>query len=177
MKRSVPRWQLAGFLFTCIAGTLLHFAYDWSGQSLPAALFSAVNESIWEHMKLLYFPMLLFAVVESRFLLPEHPDFWCVKLMGITAGLLLIPTVYYTYTGILGTSADWFNITIFFIAAALSYGLETRLLKSKAVPRFHPGLALFLLCLMGAAFMVLTFLPPHIPLFQDPRDGTFGRSV
>ncbi|MBE7055804.1 MAG: hypothetical protein E7392_06810, partial [Ruminococcaceae bacterium] len=64
MKKTVSRWQLAGFIFTGIAGVILHFLFDWTGGSVLVAPFSAVNESIFEHMKLLFFPMLLFAFVE-----------------------------------------------------------------------------------------------------------------
>lgn len=48
-------------------GTFLHFLFDLRGQSVIAALFLAVNESIWEHMKLMYYPMLLFAWLEGHF--------------------------------------------------------------------------------------------------------------
>ena len=64
MIRSISYWQVAGFLFASILGTFLHFLFDLSGQSVIAAIFSAVNESIWEHMKLIYCPMLLFALIE-----------------------------------------------------------------------------------------------------------------
>ena len=53
MKKSVPYWRVGGFIFTAVVGTLLHFLFDWTGGSVAAALFSAVNESIWEHLKLL----------------------------------------------------------------------------------------------------------------------------
>ena len=175
MKLSVKAWQVAGFLFTAIAGTLLHFLYDWSGQSVLIAPFSAVNESIWEHIKLLFFPMLLFAAVESRFLPGEYPHFWCAKLLGITAGLLLIPVLYYTYTGALGISADWFNITIFFIAAGATYSLETWLLQTGRPACPHPAVAVLLLLLIAAFFVLFTFSPPQIPLFQDPITGLYGR--
>lgn len=94
MKRNLSLWQLAGFAFTSIGGTLLHFLYDLTGQSVVAAPFSAVNESTWEHMKLLFFPMFVFALVQSRFF-GERPDFWCVKLAGSAAGLALIPVLFY----------------------------------------------------------------------------------
>ena len=174
MKRSISTWQMIGFLFTAAAGTLLHFLYDWSGQSVLIAPFSAVNESIWEHLKLLYFPMLLFALVEDRFFADTYRNFWCVKLVGMGAGLLLIPTLYYTYTGALGVKADWLNITIFFVTAAYSYYLETRLLQKNA-GKCLPWVALGLLLLVGVLFVALTFLPLHIPLFQDPQTGSFGR--
>ena len=119
MKKAIPYWQMVGFIFTAVAGTLLHFLFDWTGGNAVAALFSAVNESIWEHMKLLYYPMLIFAFVEYSLWGKGISQFWCVKLTGMLAGLALIPILYYTYTGILGMSADWFNITIFFFAAAV----------------------------------------------------------
>ena len=172
MKKSVPLWQMLGFVFTSVLGTLLHFLFDWTGQSLPAALISAVNESIWEHMKLIFVPMVVFSVIQRRFL-PDVPGFWWVKLMGILFALTLIPALYYTYTGALGVSADWFNITIFFLAAAAAFRLEAALFR-RGVCRVPDRLAAGLILLVGAAFLVFTFAPPRIPLFRDPQDGTFG---
>ena len=174
MKPSVPTWQMGGFVFTGILGTLLHFLFDWTGGSVIVALFSAVNESIWEHMKLLYYPMLAFAFWEYSRWGKNRPQFWCVKLIGMLTGLALIPVLYYTYTGLLGVSADWFNITIFFIAAAAAFYLETRLFAENISCRISPGNAFMALCLMGVVFTVLTFVPPKIPLFQDPITGTYG---
>ena len=55
--------ETAGMLFTLLFGNLLHFVYDWTGQAGWAAYLSAVNESTWEHMKLLFFPVLLLSVL------------------------------------------------------------------------------------------------------------------
>ena len=174
MKRSVSAWQMGGFVFTGILGTLLHFLFDWTGGSGVAALFSAVNESIWEHMKLLYYPMLTFAFVEYSHWGRDYPQFWCVKLAGILAGLILIPVMYYTYTGILGLSADWFNIAIFFLTAGAVFYLETKLFEKQHTCRLSPDKAFVLLCLVGVIFTVLTFATPKIPFFEDPLTGTYG---
>lgn len=169
MKKPLNYWQIGGFIFTCITGTLLHFAYNWSNQSVFFAPFSAINESIWEHMKLLFFPMFVFALVENFFLGNEYENFWCVKLLGITLGILLIPVLYYSYTGMFGIEKDWINISIFFLANAVAYLLETWLLK-RGLPRcVQPLLALFLLCLIAFVFVVFTFAPPTIPLFEPPN--------
>ena len=174
MKKSISYWQTAGFIFTGILGTFLHFLFDSTGGSILAAFFSAVNESIWEHMKLLYYPMLLFALIEYYFWGKNDKPFWCIKLMGFLFGLMLIPMLYYTYTGILGVSADWFNITIFFLAAGAAFCLETKLFQSKFSCPFPSGLAFVLICLVAVIFTVLTFAPPQIPFFQDPITGTYG---
>lgn len=174
MHKKLLLWQFVGFIFTAIAGTLLHFLYNWSNQSVFVAPFSAVNESIWEHMKLLFVPMFIFALLERQFLGDQYENFWCVKLAGIILGVSLIPVLYYTYTGISGTSKDWINIMIFFVAAAATYALETWLFKQEHAFCFSPLIALFILCLLALTFVVLTFVPPEIPLFQDPRTGSYG---
>ena len=65
MKKSIGLWQLCGFAVTSLVGTVLHFLYDWLGESVLVAPFSGVNESTWEHMKLLFWPMLIFALFQS----------------------------------------------------------------------------------------------------------------
>lgn len=172
MKKSIPFWQTIGFIFTAILGTFLHFLFDLSGGSVIAALFSAVNESIWEHMKLLYYPMLLFALIEYRAWGKNQANFWCVKLAGILLGLALIPVLYYTYTGILGVSADWFNIAIFFIAAGAAFWFETQLFQKDFACPIPLPFALVLL--IGIIFAILTFATPRIPFFEDPITGTYG---
>ena len=64
MRKRFDIWTWAGFFTAAVLGTLDHFAYDWSGKSLPVGAFCAVNESTWEHMKLLFFPVLLFTAVQ-----------------------------------------------------------------------------------------------------------------
>ena len=174
MKQTMACWQAAGFLFAAIFGTFLHFLFDLTGHSRIVALFSAVNESIWEHMKLVYYPMFLFALVERRFAGKGCKRFWCVKLLGILLGLALIPAIYYTYTGILGISADWFNIAIFFIAAGVAFWSETQLLINAYTCRLSSNVAFFIICLIGVFFTVFTFLTPQIPFFQDPVTDTYG---
>ena len=166
MRKSISFWQMLGFIVTGVGGTLLHFLYDWTGQNPAVGAFSAVNESIWEHMKLLFFPMLVFSFIEYARIGKDYPNFWCVKLVGTLLGLTLIPALYYTYTGALGVSADWFNIAIFFIAAAAVFWLETKLLESGRFRCPLPAAAVGALLLMGAVFVMLTYFPPNLPLFQ-----------
>jgi hypothetical protein len=174
LKGILTTRRLYGFLFTAIIGTLLHFLYDWTGEIIFVAPFSAVNESVWEHMKLLFVPMFIFALIDYRKWGKNHDNFWCIKLLSITVGLLLIPTLYYTYTGALGITADWFNITIFFLATAIAYYLENRLLKSKAGFCFSSLLAFSVLIILAVLFVFFTFTPLPIPLFSDPTTGNYG---
>ncbi len=173
MKKNLSLWQFAGFTFTAFFGTLLHYIYEWSNYSALAAPFSGVNESTWEHMKLLFFPLFIFAIIQS-FYFKEYKSFWCVKLIGITAGLLFIPIIYYTCNGAFGKSPDWFNISIFFIAAAITFVTEYKLLKYDVLKCKNSIIPFVLVCLIGALFVIFTFYTPRIPLFMDPISGKYG---
>lgn len=174
MNRKFINWQMAGFVAAGLVGTLLHFLFDWTNGSAIVGAVSAVNESIWEHMKLLFWPLFLFAVVEYWFWGKRLAGFWWVKLWGILTGLAWIPVLYYTYTGALGRSADWFNIAIFYLAAAWTFRWETSLLQKDRC-WVVPGWAAFLaLSLLAGLFVLWTFCPPRIPLFMDPQTGSYG---
>ena len=173
MKQTSSLWQWLGFGIATLGGTILHFLYDWTGGSIWVAPFSGVNESTWEHMKLLIWPLFLFAVVQRMFF-RERENFWRVKLWSILLGLLLIPVLFYTYNGAIGKSPDWLNITIFYICAGFVFLFERWAFKTA---RHSSRLAFFALCLVGTLFVVFTFAPPRIPLFLDPLTGTYGIGI
>ncbi len=173
MKRSIGLWQLMGFAITSLGGTLLHFLYEWLGEAVWIAPFSGVNESTWEHMKLLFWPMFIYAIIQS-FFFREREDFWCVKLQGILLGLVLIPVLFYTYNGVIGRSPDWINITIFFVSAAATFLYEKRIFNSGKVHCKSSKLALGTLCVIALLFVVFTFATPEIGIFKDPLTGTYG---
>ncbi|MBQ8392568.1 MAG: hypothetical protein IJX51_02240 [Clostridia bacterium] len=172
MKRSIDLWQLVGFATTSLVGTLLHFLYDWT-QSIWVAPFSGVNESTWEHMKLLFWPMFAFAIIQSLFF-RDRKEFWCVKLKGILMGLILIPVIFYTYNGVIGSSPDWFNIAIFFISSAIVYICESLQFHNGTTTCIDPRLPISLLSVIAALFIVFTFATPEIGIFKDPLTGTYG---
>ena len=173
MKRSFGLWQLMGFAVTSLLGTLLHFLYEWLGDATWIAPLSGVNESTWEHMKLLFWPMFLYAILQSR-TFRDRADFWCIKLRGILLGLALIPVLFYTYNGAIGKSPDWINIVIFFVSAAIAYLYETRLFNSETVRCRSKKLAIGALCAIALLFVLFTFVTPRIGIFRDPITGTYG---
>lgn len=171
MRRSVGLWQLLGFGITAVAGTLLHFLYEWTGKAVIVAPFSAINESTWEHMKLLFWPSFIFACFQYP-AFKKHTDFWCIKLRGIITGLALIPVIFYTYNGAIGKSPDWLNITIYFLSAAVVYIYETmqfRKKPEKARTAFnYPEIAFIVLIIIAIIFVVFTFVRPDFVIFKDP---------
>lgn len=173
MKGSIKRWQIIGLLVTSIVGTLLHFLYEWLGEAAWIAPFSGVNESTWEHMKLLFWSMFLFSIVQS-FFFKDRKDFWYVKLKGILLGLALIPIIFYTYNGAIGKSPSWFNIAIFFITTAIVYIYETKEFNKNKMKFISPKLAIPLLSAIALLFVAFTFKTPELEIFRDPISGGYG---
>lgn len=166
--------QAGAFAAAAVGGTLFHFLYGWTQNSVLTAPFCAVNESTWEHMKLLFFPLFVYALLERR-ALENRADFWCVKCVGITVSLVLVPVLYYTTLGSFGSSPAYLNIAFFFLSAAACCILEYRLFLRENTLSCAEKLALTSLVLLAGIFVLFTFVTPRIPLFQDPLTLRYGR--
>ena len=171
MQKNLSVWQLAGLTFTAVLGTLLHFLFSWTDLLLFAPI-AAVNESTFEHMKILFFPMLIFAVIQSRFY--KESGFWQVKTVGIILGTLLIPFLFYFYNGAFGKSPDWINILIFFLAAGVAYSVEYVLFQRDVFNGKSPVFPIVILSVIAIAFIAFTFFQPPLPIFQDPITKLYG---
>lgn len=174
MNNKLKTFQIVGIIFTVILGTLLHFVYEWSGNHPIAALVSPINESIWEHLKLLLIPMLLFSVLEYFILGKEYPNLIMANTVGLIIGLVTIVVLYYTYSGILGTNYLILDILIFIFSTILAFYLGYRFTTEQKFSKFMPETGLAILLLIFAIFILFTFNPPKINLFRDPVTDTFG---
>lgn len=111
----------AGILFTLIIGTLLHFTYEWSGENPFVALYSPVNESVWEHLKLLFFPVLLYTFFEIIVLYKTSGHFLTSRLLAVCIGMFFIASAFFTYTGLLGRDFLALDILIFIFSVLLTF--------------------------------------------------------
>ena len=175
MRKRINHWELIGFGFVCLTGTAGHFLYDWSGGNRFVGALFAVNESTWEHMKLLFTACFLFCLIECFSLAREIENFLSAKAAGILAGLIAIPTVFYTLRGCFGTLPDWMNISIFFLAAAIAFFVSATVMKRGLFwGGVWQGVGFLLLWALLFAFIRFTFSPPQLPLFQDPLTLAYG---
>jgi len=176
-QKRIRRWHLYGFLFTALLGPLLHFIYAWSGGNAIAALLGPVNESVWEHLKLLFWPVLFFSTAECFVYGKTLPGFLPAKALSLILGMLTIPTVFYLYSGILGRSITAVDIFLYYLAAAAVWLFSYRLLISQQFER-NAGparlVSLGFLTLLMFCFALFTLRPPEIGLFQDPVNGGYG---
>ena len=175
MQKRLLRWELIGFAFTGAVGTLLHFVYEWTGGNPLIAAFCAVNESTWEHMKLLAMPWVIWSLVEAVALRSSSQSVLMARALGLLAGLVTVPTVYYTYTGALGVSSMIVDVVLFQAAVLLGALVSWRVLaKNKLTGPIWGAVGLLLLLGVAALFVWWTYAPPVLPIFIDPTNGTVG---
>lgn len=174
-NRKIAAWQFAGFAFTAIIGTLLHFAYEWSGKAEIVGLFSPINESVWEHWKMLMVPTIIFTVIELIAYGRKVPCFLPVRFWSLILGILLMAAAYYTYTGILGENFVLVDIIIFLAADFAVYRRSyKRLIQDEICSPAAIFFSVLGFILLIAVIIMFTLNPPLLPLFHDPVSGTYG---
>ena len=108
-----------GFIVISIVGTLLHFLYEISGHNKVVAIFAAVNESTWEHIKIALTPTFLWSLLDG-FKYGTSPNYFIAKSASLLVIVFLIPIIFYAYTAITKKAVLWFDITYFYVTIFLN---------------------------------------------------------
>ena len=163
-------FMLLGMVFTFFFGVLLHFVYGWSRNSLLVAFIAPTNESLFEHLKLLMTPFLLWALAEYAHYGQYMHAFVPGKVIGLWLGFLLMLGLHLLYVSLLGRRVVWLDVGIFAVAVFSAFVVSefcmTLLFFDSA------GLEVLfdaLLVLTAMIFAVFTVYPPHHWLFQERR--------
>jgi hypothetical protein len=167
-------WEAAGAFFVIFAGSALHFVYGWSGNSPVIGLFAPVNESVWEHLKMGFWTLIPFSLVEYAFLGGGVRGFFFSKLAGVLILIAVILGIYYGYMAVLKREILVVDISSFVLGAILCQIIAFRLMSRARVPAWMEALGICGIAVIALLFMVFTYAPPHFPLFMDSNTGTYG---
>lgn len=162
----LKHYTIGGIFFVLILGTLSHFLYEWTACNDLIGFFTPVNESTWEHMKLLFFPMLLYAPFMLR-IRTDYPGVISALPAGILSGTISIPVIFYTYTGILGTHFFIGDLMTFLLSVLIAFYGAYRLTLSCKL-KIYAVLLWGLVCVMFIGFLVFSYQAPGIGLFAVP---------
>lgn len=171
VSREVIRWEAGGIAFVFVAGSLLHFAYDWLGRSPWMAPIAAIDESVWEHLKLAFWPAASFAAVQGAAMGTRVRNFVLGKAVALTVAPLAIVFGFYGYTAALGFHTLVADLALFVIAVALGAAAT---LAVYGMPDFgsagrRAGIAAIVAWV--AAFAAFTFAKPPYPLFHPGQES------
>ena len=114
-----------------------------------------------------FFPMLAYSLFMDYKLKEEYPCVTSSLCIGVILSTVLIPIIFYTYTGILGYSISVLNIGYFIISIVVAFIVVCRLTESCKAQKFEWALKMSVLLLM-LLFFVFTGFQPNIALFMDP---------
>lgn len=158
------------FIITAaILGTFNHFLYFLSGHSAITALFCPINESIWEHLKLLFFPFLFVTIWEYWSRRPAILPFFYCRYLGAASGMAFIISVFYTYSGVIGRNFLALDILTFYSSVLFSFYISEYLSgKFRSAPESDSAFVISLWVVTAFFFFVFTCFPPDLPLFYSP---------
>ena len=162
----IRNYQIFSVIFTFILGTLLHFTYKLSDENQLVAIFSSVNESVWEHLKLLFFPMLLTTIIGYFYIGKNIPNLLCAKTIGIITSMVFMIIFFYTYSGVIGSTIPIIDIGSFFVSTVLGEFISYILMINKF--NCNKKLAIIVLIILSICFIIFTFNPPNLGIFSEP---------
>ncbi len=171
-QKKIFKLELFNTLFILITGVILHFLYEWSNNNPFIGTFSAINESTWEHLKLLFFPMFITTIIGYIYSKKIVSNYLCVKTKALLLSLSFIVVFFYTYTGIIRANFGFINIGSFIMAILLE-----EFYTIKSVSNYLDCNTIFwvgIWIILAILFIIFTFYPPHIGLFKDPITNSFG---
>ena len=172
--------HILGFFIISVIGTLIHFTYELSNYTYVIGIFSAVNESIFEHLKLLVFGIVIFMLYEHIILYKDNNRYLFARLVSIIIGVFSIITIYYTYTFFTKESIVIIDIILFYLSVLISQIISYKILVNKLFKfkENHNKLinkhSKYLLIITICIFFFFTFYPPKINMFKDPITGNYG---
>lgn len=167
----VKMWIIAGIPIIFIVGSLLHFIYEWTGNIQIVGIIAPVNESVWEHLKMLFWPMLAWWILGYRFMINKNKvsttKWFSSCAVAEIVGITVITAFYYTYTGAFGIELLLLDIFSLFLGITVAHLLALHVYKTLHVRKSYVYISIFLIILLAMLFILWTFMPPNLPIFND----------
>ena len=173
-RKKILAWEMWGILFIILAGSLLHFTFELSGEWMPMAAISGVNESTWEHFKIGFWPAFVWGVIEFFIFGRKTRNFFFAKGISYLVTPVVIAGLFYGYTWIFKIESLVIDIIIFIIAIAVAQVVSYRIILIKK-RRLSGNIIGAILIIAGLImYSTLSYYPPKCPIFKDPVTGGYG---
>lgn len=174
MEQQIKIWEIIGLFFIIIIGSLFHFLFELSNYNILVAAFTAVNESVWEHLKLAFFPLLIFSLIEYKFIKELTRNFIIAKTVAGYLMSVIIVIIFYAYTAILGDNLLIFDVLTFIIAVFIGQIISYKILILPEKSKNSIIISWIAIIMLVIIFVVFTYYPPELQLFQDSTNEQYG---
>jgi hypothetical protein len=173
MQRSLLKWEIAGTIVIFLLGAAFHFGFSLTGSHTGAGVFFPVNESVFEHLKMTFWPSIIWALFSYGFIKSSASNFLTAKAAAVITMPVVTVILFYAYTAITADNAIA-DIAVFFVAVAAGQYVSYLLLKARPLPAWVMGLSALVIVLLGALYAMFTYYPPYTSFFMDSNTGGFG---
>ena len=164
-KKTLFYWEVGGFFFVCLIGVLFHYIFSYAGNFFLLALFFAINESIWEQLKLVFWPTLFWGLVESIFIKKKTNNFFAAKVFAATFMVVFIISGYYLYTSFL-RQIQAMDIFIGIISVALGQMLGYRIFRCRKFSDMVFKISIAIVAVWAFLFLWFSFNPLKNDIFR-----------
>ena len=152
-----------------ILASLSHFAYEISGKNPVVGLFNPVNESIWEHLKFMFFPFIIWWIIIYKMNSNKYKISFQTWIFTASISLFVAPLsvvfLYYGYTGTTGFESGFIDILIAFISYFIALSLASHLLNYLEPSKWATITLVVLIVMVTIMFIVFTDNSPDFPIF------------
>lgn len=164
-----------GMIFIATIGTLLHFTYEWSNHNKFVAIFSAVNESTWEHIKICMTPTIIWSLYDG-YVHGMNNNYLIGKSLSILTIIILIPVLFYAYTFFTKKSILFIDVICFYLTVICSTLVFNYFINISSLPFIYTYLSCILLFIEICFYMLFTFNPLKNFIFEDPITHKYSLS-
>ncbi|MFX1549302.1 MAG: DUF6512 family protein [Promethearchaeota archaeon] len=174
MKKTILKWEMLGIIFVVMLGALFHFMFALLNYWSPLGAIFPVNESVWEHLKLPFWPLIIFSLIEYNYIKDKANNLILGKTISFIISISTILIVFYSYTAILGTELLIVDILSFVLGVIIGQLVSYKILMKEQLSKLYIKASWIILIGFGILFAVFTYFPPHLPIFQDSETGLYG---
>ena len=154
-------------ILVCIIGTVFHFAYEFSGRNILVALFSAVNESIWEHIKIACMSIYIVSFIKMAIKEKRDKNLWISLFFKIISIIIIIPIFFYSYRAILGIEILYLDLIILYISIIISEIVENYVKKCLVISSKVEDIYKYVNIIVILIFVIFIFWTPNLGIFRD----------
>ena len=164
MKKQIIRFILT-YLITVIIGTLSHFAFTTFNFDNFLKVIFPINESIFEHLKLFFYPFILVSIIEGL-IYKEDLTYFIPKRGFIISFIMLFEILFISLIIHLFGIVTIINLSSYYLLILLAFFLSFKLKEESKIIKYGGYINIILWLI---AFSYFTYSPLNSNIFIDPR--------
>lgn len=150
---------IVGYIVVVILGILFHYSYDYFDIPSLKVIFPQ-NESIFEHLKLLFYPVIIYMIIDLLIIRKYNELAFRSYITGLFLALLFTIASFYTYSGMIGNNFLFVDILIFLISILIVFYY-----RYKKITLFSGLSSILVFVILFGMMIIFTYYPSNINFF------------